>query len=125
MIESEIEMEKKFVKKEEGLSAKLLKKVEPKKILHCKHDSFGGSTSKKVSSINKKDLLIKIEKNSETRNQITKLFYSPPKKNESSPKKISTNNIKEKLIIQSPNLKNEKVSTPTFFKISGLSPKKK
>ena len=63
----------------------------------------------------------------DVRTQASKTFYSPQKKIETSPKKLSTP-VKEKELIGSNSgklMKLEKVGAATLPKASGLSPRKK
>lgn len=98
-----------------------------KKTMHVKHDSFGGAgrentITKKSSSPTKNTITIKTDKNNleYSRTHTSKTFYSPQKKSESSPKKLSnvslklnvnatakTNSMDEK---KSPNKNNTKTS---------------
>ena len=116
-----------IVEKPQGFSEIYSKKLEtlPNNIKkgHIKHDSFGNSSVNRPPA---KKLTIKVDKEMDVRTQASKTFYSPQKKIETSPKKLSTP-VKEKELIGSNSgklMKLEKVGA-TLPKASGLSPRKK
>jgi len=111
------------LKKEESFAEMYTKKIHQTKIpkgMHAKHDSLQGNFTKKAAmSPIKKEFLLKIDKKTnEIRTQISKSFYSPQTKPESSSKKLS---ICLKETIPSPT-KNKLESS---LKLSTLSSKKK
>ena len=112
--------------KHEGFSEISNKKLDNSnmhKNSHVKHDSIGGNTKKFISPV-KSNLNLKIEKDKtsyDMRNQCSKSFYSPQKKIEISPKKLSTS-TKEKILLTPQKKSTDKNE---FNKTYGLSPKKK